>query len=226
MNDILEKLSICVENGKIDRKTPYPPQLKDQDGADELTARALREEIPPGDILYKACIPGMNRIGERFRAKEVFVPQLLIAARAMSRVMEHLEPYFASGEIERKGTFVIGTVKGDLHDIGKNLVGMVAKGAGFKVVDIGMDAGKEKFLSAILSSRDAGERCAVGLSALLTTTMPAMSESVESIREAYADIPIFVGGAPVSKEFADEIGADCYAPDAHTTADKLCAIFE
>ncbi|MBN2535581.1 MAG: corrinoid protein [Spirochaetales bacterium] len=193
--------------GKIDKATPYPPELAGQDGADELTKQALDKGISPDDILHKACVIGMHSIGEKFQRNEVFVPQLLIAAKAMTCVMYHLKPFFVSGQIKTKGTFVIGTVSGDLHDIGKNIVCMVVEGAGFKVIDLGIDVPESAFLDAIHGN----EGCIVGLSALLTTTMVNMEQTVNAIKKQYPQTKVIIGGAPVTGDFAQQIGADGYS---------------
>jgi len=130
MNDILGKIALCVEFGKINKVSPYPPDMKDQDGADELAKRALDEGTKPDEILDKALVPAMAKVGDKFSRKEIYVPQMLMAAKAMNSAMVHLKPYFQSGETKRKGKFVIGTVSGDLHDIGKNLVAMMIEGGG------------------------------------------------------------------------------------------------
>ena len=220
MNELLEKLAVCVEMGKINKSTPYPPQLAGQDGADELAKLALERGISPDDILHKACVVGMHKIGERFKRNEVFVPQLLIAARAMTSVMNHLKPFFDSGAIKTQGTFVIGTVTGDLHDIGKNLVGMVIGGAGWKVIDLGVDVPVQKFLDAVA----ANSGCVVGVSALLTTTMTAMDQTVKAIKQQYPQTKVLVGGAPVSAEFASQIGADFYSADPQGAVEYLNAM--
>jgi 5-methyltetrahydrofolate--homocysteine methyltransferase len=153
----------------------------------------------------------MNSIGEKFAQGKAFIPNLLIAAKAMNASMEHLKPFFESGEVKHRGTMVIGTVSGDLHDIGKNLVKMVMKGDGWNVVDLGVDVPPEKFTNAVVQNPG----CIVGLSALLTTTMLNMEGTVNSIREQSADTKIFIGGAPVSQQFCDKIGADGYYSDPH-----------
>ena len=182
MNDILEKLAQCVEFGKINKTSPYPPDMKDQDGADELAKRALEEGIKPDEILENALIPAMANVGNKFTRKEIYVPQMLMAAKAMNSAMVHLKPFFQSGETKRKGKFIIGTVSGDLHDIGKNLVAMMIEGGGWEVIDLGVDVGTEKFLKALDENPDA----IVGLSALLTTTMENMKKTVTAIKEKYS----------------------------------------
>jgi methanogenic corrinoid protein MtbC1 len=208
MDEWIEKLAVCVERGKVNKISPYPPDLKDQEGADELAKRALDTGLKPSDIL-EGCMVGMEKIGDKFGKNEAFVPELLMAAKAMNAVMVHLEPFFKSGDVQRKGTFVIGTVTGDLHDIGKKLVSMVVEGNGWKVVDLGVDVSTEKFLDAIQQHPD----CIVGLSALLTTTMVNMQKTVEKIKASYPKTKVLVGGAPLTQEFANQIGADGYSSD-------------
>jgi methanogenic corrinoid protein MtbC1 len=208
MDQLIEKLSVCVERGKINKVSPYPPDLKDQDGADELAKRALDQRLKPSDIL-EGCMVGMEKIGDKFGKNEAFVPELLMAAKAMNTVMVHLEPFFKSGDVQRKGTFVIGTVTGDLHDIGKKLVSMIVEGNGWEIVDLGVDVSTEKFLDAIREHPG----CTVGLSALLTTTMVNMQKTVEKIKADYPQTKVLVGGAPLTQEFADQIGADGYSSD-------------
>jgi 5-methyltetrahydrofolate--homocysteine methyltransferase len=173
MNEILEKLAQCVEFGKINKASPYPPNMKDQDGADELARRALEEGVKPDEILENALVPAMERVGDKFTRKEIYVPQMLMAAKAMNSAMSHLKPFFQSGETKRKGKFIVGTVAGDLHDIGKNLVAMMIEGGGWEVIDLGVDVGSEKFLKAL----DENPGAVVGLSALLTTTMENMKKT-------------------------------------------------
>ena len=143
MNNILERLAYCVENGKINKSSPYPPNMKDQDGADELAKNALEAGVKPGEILENALIPAMGNVGDRFTRKEIYVPQMLMAAKAMNSAMIHLRPFFISGETKRKGKVIIGTVSGDLHDIGKNLVSMMIEGGGWEVIDLGVDVSAE-----------------------------------------------------------------------------------
>ncbi len=209
MNETLQKLSLCVEVGKTDKNSPYPPAMKGEDGADELARKALDEGSRPDEILEKALIPAMEVVGERFSRKEIYVPQMLMAARAMNSAMKHLKPYFQSGETKRKGKFIIGTVAGDLHDIGKNLVAMMIEGGGWEVIDLGVDVSTDKFMKAI----DDNPGAIVGMSALLTTTMENMKKSVEAIRAKHGSIKIFVGGAPVTMDYCTKIGADYYSPD-------------
>jgi methanogenic corrinoid protein MtbC1 len=217
MSEILQQLSHCVEFGKIDKISPYPPDLKGQDGADELAKRALEEGIKPGDILEKALIPAMALVGDKFTRKVIYVPQMLMAAKAMSSALKHLKPFFQSGETKRKGKFIIGTVSGDLHDIGKNLVAMMIEGAGWEIIDLGVDVNTDKYLKAM----DEHPGAVVGLSALLTTTMENMKKSVEAIREKHPESRILVGGAPVTMDYCKKINADFYSPDPQGAVNYL-----
>jgi methanogenic corrinoid protein MtbC1 len=217
MHELLEKLSVCVEFGKIDIQSPYPPAMKGQEGAFELTKQALDDGIGPGEILEDALIPAMSKVGQKFSRNEIFVPQMLMAAKAMSSSMIHLRPYYLSGETKRKGTFIIGTVTGDLHDIGKNLVAMMIEGAGWETIDLGVDVCIDKFIEAAEKHPGA----VVGLSALLTTTMENMRKTVEALREKKPGLKILVGGAPVTAEFCEKIGADFYSPDPQGAVEYL-----
>lgn len=220
MNEQLKQIAICVERGKVNAKSPYPPDLKGQDGVDELTRAALADGISAQDLLEHGLIEGMKAIGARFRRDEVFVPDVLMSAKAMKTGMAHIRPYFQSGEVRRKGVFIIGTVAGDMHDIGKNLVAMVAEGGGYEVIDLGIDVPAERFLEAVVHKPDA----VVGLSALLTTTMTTMAATVKAVKENYPQTRIMVGGAPVTEHFAREIGADCYSADPQGAVDYLNAV--
>ncbi|NLT02750.1 MAG: cobalamin-binding protein [Bacteroidales bacterium] len=217
MEVLIEKLAEAVEFGKVDKKSPYPPQLRDQDGALELTLQALEAGVTPSSILEDALIPAMSRVGAKFSENKIFVPQMLMSAKAMGASMSGLKPYFVSGDIQTKGTFIIGTVKGDLHDIGKNLVSMMIEGGGWTIVDLGVDVSTERFLEAI----DKYPGAYIGLSALLTTTMANMEASVKQIKSLHPDTTVLVGGAPVNETFCHQIGADFYAPDPQGAVDFL-----
>ncbi len=216
MNELVEKIGYCIERGKVDKNSPYPPDLKDQEGADEITRQALSEGIGPEPIL-EACNTGMQNIGEKFGRNEVFVPELLMAAKAMNAVMAHLKPFFQSGTVKAKGKLIIGTVAGDLHDIGKNLVSMVAEGNGWEVIDLGVDVNSKKFIDSIKEHPDS----VVGLSALLTTTMSNMSGTIKEIKELFPTTKVIVGGAPLSQGAADQMGADGYSPDPQGAVEFL-----
>lgn len=217
MEELLEQIAYCVEFGKINKLAPYPPDMKGKDGADELTREALDKGFTANDVLQKALILGMERVGIKFRDNKVFVPQVLMSAKAMHTAMEHLKPYFQSGSIKRKGIFVIGTVAGDLHDIGKNLVSMMIEGNGWQVVDLGTDVKPEKFVEA--AKENPG--CTIGLSALLTTTMGNMEKTVQELKEQIPGIIILIGGAPVNDNFREKIGADFYSPDPQGAVEFL-----
>ncbi len=181
----------------------------------ELTKAALDEGIAPEKVLEAGLIAGMNIVGKRFKAGDFYIPEVLIAARAMKMAMEVLEPKLAEAGVEPLGKAVIGTVQGDLHDIGKNLVIMMLKGAGFEVADVGTDVAAEDFVAKVKQS---GAQI-IGLSALLTTTMPAMGKTIQAIKDAGVSVKVMIGGAPITQSFADKIGADGYAPDAASAVD-------
>ncbi|MGQ9682692.1 MAG: corrinoid protein [Anaerolineae bacterium] len=184
----------------------------------ELTQQALDEGVPPGEIVTKYLIPAMGEVGDRFERNEFYVPELLIAARAMQGALSLIKPLLSESDIQSAGKVAIGTVKGDLHDIGKNLVAMMLQGAGFEIVDLGVDVAPDKFVQAV---KDSGAQV-VALSALLTTTMPAMKTTIEALKAAGLrdKVKVIIGGAPVTQRYADEIGADGYAPDANSAVRK------
>lgn len=185
----------------------------------QLVEDALNNNIPPNTIIDEGLITGMSIIGTRFKNREVFVPDILIAARAMHLGMSMLKPML-NQKLDEKGLIVMGTVKGDLHDIGKNLVIMMLEGAGFKVVDMGVDVSTDKFLEAA----ELHKPFFIGLSALLTTTMPEMESTLKKLKANSSEVKIMVGGAPVTEEYALSIGADLYAPDAVSAAEKVLDI--
>lgn len=217
MTDLLLRLATCVEFGKVDRNSPYPPDMKNQEGAFELTKSALDAGISPGEILENALIPAMSKVGQKFSRNEIFVPQMLMAAKAMSSSMIHIKPYYLNGQTKRKGTFIIGTVTGDLHDIGKTLVAMMIEGGGWEIVDLGVDVNTDKFMQAVEKNPGA----VVGLSALLTTTMENMRKTVTALKDRHPDLRILIGGAPVTADFCTRIGADFYSPDPQGAVDYL-----
>lgn len=217
MENTLERIAFCVEVGKINAKTPYPPAMKGEDGTDELTLKALEQGYSPNDILTKGLIVGMNNIGVKFKENKVFVPQVLMSAKAMSGGMQHLKRYFNDGSVKRKGKLIIGTVKGDLHDIGKNLVCMMVEGNGYEIIDLGVDVTEEKFVDAVRENPDAF----VGMSALLTTTMVNMESINTAIKAEFPQVKTFIGGAPVSSDFAQKIGADYYTEEPQRLVEIL-----
>jgi 5-methyltetrahydrofolate--homocysteine methyltransferase len=186
-----------------------------RDKATALTQEAIDEKLPAREIL-DTMVGAMDVVGQRFQNNEIFVPEMLIAARAMKEAMALLEPVLIEAGITPVAKAVIGTVEGDLHDIGKNLVAMMWKGANFDVIDLGTNVAPQKFVEA---AQESGAQL-VGLSALLTTTMPAIKTTVEAIKSAGLDVAkVVIGGAPVTQEYADEVGADGYAPDAASAVD-------
>ena len=183
----------------------------------EQVEQAMKQGVPAVEILNHGLLAGMGVIGEKFKKNEVYVPEVLIAARAMKAGMEILKPALAAAKVQPRGVVVIGTVKGDLHDIGKNLVGMMLEGAGFKVVDAGINVEPAKFIELAR----ANNAQLIGVSALLTTTMTNMKSVVEQVKQSdlAGKLKVMVGGAPLTQSFCDEIGADGYAPDAASAAD-------
>lgn len=187
----------------------------DMKTAVELTTSALEAGVEPAKVLEEGLIAGMTVVGVRFKANEVYIPEVLIAARAMKMAMEILEPKLIESGIEPIGTAILGTVQGDMHDIGKNLVIMMLKGAGFDVTDLGVNVSPDKFVE---TAKETNAQI-VGLSALLTTTMPAMETTIKALKDAGITSKVMIGGAPVTQDYADKIGADGYSPDAATAVD-------
>ena len=183
----------------------------------DLVQQALDQEMSPAEILNGGLITGMDEVGKDFKAGDLFVPEVLIAARAMRAGMNILRPLLAESDVPTAGKYIIGTVQGDLHDIGKNLVKMMLEGAGFEMVDLGTDVKPGDFVAAVQEHQPQ----LLGMSALLTTTMPGMKATIEALEEAGLrdTVKIMIGGAPVTAAFAEQIGADAYAPDAATAVD-------
>jgi len=204
VEDILQKIATNLYEGE------------DQEVA-ELVQEALDQGMTPDEILQEGLIAGMDEVGRDFKAGDLFVPEVLIAARAMHAGMNVLRPLLTETDAASAGKCVIGTVKGDLHDIGKNLVKMMLEGAGFETIDLGADAGPEAFVEAVREHRPQ----VIGMSALLTTTMVQMKATIEALEEAglRGEVKVMAGGAPVTDAFAQEIGADAYAPDAATAVE-------
>jgi 5-methyltetrahydrofolate--homocysteine methyltransferase len=205
MADILETIASNLYDGEDERVA-------------ELVQKALDQDLAPGEVLQDGLIAGMDVVGKDFKAGDLFVPEVLIAARAMHAGMDVLRPLLAEGDAFSAGKYLIGTVKGDLHDIGKNLVKMMLEGAGFETIDLGTDAEPQAFVDAVRKHQPQ----LLGMSALLTTTMVQMKTTVEALEEAglRESVKIMVGGAPVTAAFAEQIGADAYAPDAASAVDK------
>ncbi len=206
---ILNEISSWLQQGRA-------PKVK------ACVQQALDEGIPAGEILENGLLDGMNIIGQKFKNNEVFVPEVLIAARAMTKGVELLRPHLVADGVEEKGTVVLGTVKGDLHDIGKNLVRMMMEGKGLKVIDLGVDVPVEKFLDAARENNAKVICC----SALLTTTMGEMRSVVEAVgaSELRGQVRVMIGGAPITQTFCDQIGADRYTADAATAAEAALEI--
>ena len=206
---ILNEISSWLQQGRA-------PKVK------ACVQQALDEGIPAEQILNEGLLDGMNIIGQKFKNNEVFVPEVLIAARAMTKGTEVLRPYLVQAGVEEKGTVIIGTVKGDLHDIGKNLVRMMMEGKGLKVIDLGVDVPVEKFMEAARENNAQIIAC----SALLTTTMGEMKSVVEAVEasELKGQVKVMVGGAPITQAFCDNIGADVFTTDAASAADAALAI--
>jgi len=188
-----------------------------KDEAEQLAQAAIDEGVDPAAILNQGLIAGMSVVGEKFKNNEFYVPEVLIAARAMKTAMEKLRPLLVAGGVQPVAKVVIGTVKGDLHDIGKNLVAMMLEGGGFGIIDRGVDVAPEAFVAAV---NEEGANI-VAMSALLTTTMPSMKDTVDALVKAGVRdrVKVMIGGAPLTQNYADEIGADGYAPDAASAVD-------
>jgi 5-methyltetrahydrofolate--homocysteine methyltransferase len=211
MMDVLQEIGASLRNGEDERVA-------------ELTQQAMDAGLPVGEILHNGLIGGMNVVGDLFRRHEIFLPEVLIAARAMQRGIDLITPLMIEEGIPTAGKVVIGTAHGDLHDIGKNLVGIMLKGAGFEVIDVGNDVTAERFVDTAVESGAS----VIGISALLTTTMTSMKGVVDLLRERglAGKIQTIIGGAPVSKEFADEIGANAYGYDAANAVEQVKALLE
>ncbi|MCF8308632.1 MAG: corrinoid protein [Bacteroidales bacterium] len=207
----LGKITETLIQGKVDQLT-------------ELTQSAIDSNAEPAKILNEGLLPGMDTVGEKWKNGEMFMPEVLRCAKAMSKSMDILRPKLSEGELGSAGTLVIGTVAGDLHDIGKDLVGMMFEGAGYKVINIGIDQPNENFVNAAIEHKPD----VLGMSALLTTTMPRMGEVINSLKEAGIrdQVTVMVGGAPVTEEYAQEIGADLYGANASTAVDVSRDYFE
>ncbi|HKJ68703.1 MAG TPA: corrinoid protein [bacterium] len=211
MSQILDDIRDGIIEGQVDHVVSRVQQ-------------ALDEELMPGDILNDGLIAAMAEVGRRYEAKEFFVPEMLIAASAMKKGMNVLKPHLVSSNVKPRGTVIAGTVKGDLHDIGKNLVCVMLEGSGFEIYDLGVDVSAEQFLEA-LRSREAN---IVAMSALLTTTMVQMRTTMEALSESGVrnQVKVLIGGAPVNERFAREIGADGYAPDAYQSVQVANSLVE
>lgn len=209
--EILKDIARTLENG-------------DSTAVKELLRKALALDIPPETILNDGLVKGMEVVGKKFKENEIFIPEVLIASRAMKSAMNIIKPFLIEEGSQSKGKIVLGTVKGDLHDIGKNIVSIVLESEGYEIIDIGIDVPKEKFIDVLRKENPD----ILGMSALLTTTMSYMRDVIEAVRaEGFKKhIKIIVGGAPITQSFADEIGADSYAPEAISAVALVIDIFE
>jgi 5-methyltetrahydrofolate--homocysteine methyltransferase len=205
MQELFEKMANALIAGK-------------QDEVLKFTQEALDIKAVPREILDKGLLAGMDVVGKRFKAGDMFIPEVLLCARCMHAAMDILRPFLSEGDAAGVGTYVIGTVEGDLHDIGKNLVSMMLQGAGFKVIDLGTNITAQRFVDAVKEHRPN----IVGMSALLTTTMPKMQETIQALKEAgiREQVKIMAGGAPVTQDFVEKIGADAYGANAASAVDK------
>ena len=214
----LNAIAENVIKGRMDQNASYPPDMKGQLGVKELVQAAVDEGVDPQVILNEGLVKGMDVVGAKFKKNEFYVPEVLIAARAMKAGMEIIRPLLAETGAKPAAVLALGTVKGDLHDIGKNLVAMMMEGAGFEVIDLGIDVAPEKFVDTVKEKNPD----IVAMSALLTTTMPGMKTTIDALEAAGVrdQLKTMIGGAPVTQNYADEIGADGYAPDAASAVDK------
>lgn len=204
--DLLRQISEALQTGSIEKVVT-------------LTKQAIEEKVGPSDVLDKGLIAGMSVIGEKYKKHEIFLPEVLLAAKAMYGGMDILKPMFLKDEMPTQGSVVIGTVQGDIHDIGKNLVGIMLRGAGFRVIDLGKDVPPERFIGA--AKKENAE--VIGMSALLTTTMPIMKKVIELVKKEGLDgkVKTIIGGAPVSAEYARHIGADAYGYDSMNAVESI-----
>ncbi len=207
---IIDEIKENVVRGHIDINSKYPPDLKDKPGVRDLVQKALNDQIDVSKVLREGLIAGMEIVGKKFSDGEYFVPDMLLSAQAMKSGMQLIEPLLKGEDTKKIGTVVIGTVKGDMHDIGKNLVRMMLEGGGFQVIDLGINTPPEKFIEK------AGEypQAIIGMSALLTTTMENMRVSIKALRDNGLQNKVIIGGAATSQKFADEINADGFTRDA------------
>jgi 5-methyltetrahydrofolate--homocysteine methyltransferase len=221
--ELLDQLKQAVIAGHANASSNYPPKMFKQPGVQELVQQALDQKIDVSRILKDGLISAMEIVGNKFSEGEYFVPEMLLSAQAMKAGLQLLEPFLTSDRTEKIGIVILGTVRGDMHDIGKNLVGMMLEGGGFQVIDLGIDTPSEKFVEAARQNSGA----IIGMSALLTTTMPNMQSTIDALRSEGLKNKVIIGGAAISQKFADEIGADGFTTDAAKAVQlvkKLCGI--
>jgi 5-methyltetrahydrofolate--homocysteine methyltransferase len=221
--EIIDLLNHAVISGHTDATSTYPPEMTGQPGVIELVQQALDQRIDVSHIINEGLISAMEIVGNKFSEGEYFVPEMLLSAKSMKAGMKLLEPLLVGDQAKKIGTVILGTVKGDMHDIGKNLVGMLLEGGGFQVIDLGIDTPVEKFVETASKHKDA----IIGMSALLTTTMENMKKTIMALRSAGLKNKVIIGGAAISEKFASEISADGFSRDAATAvplAKKLSGI--
>ncbi|MCS7052788.1 MAG: corrinoid protein [Ignavibacterium sp.] len=209
MEDYLNKLAYCIEKGRLNSQSKIPSNMLGQDGVEELINQLIQLNTPPKIIIEKGLIKGMNEVGNKFRDGKIFIPDVLLSAKAMNYAIELLKKEFPSENMPIKGKVILATVEGDLHSIGKNIVKVILEGNGWKVIDLGVDVSSEKIIVKLKED----EIKAIGLSALLTTTMLNMKKIIIDLRNSGFNLPVAIGGAPVTQKFADEIQADFYSSD-------------
>jgi 5-methyltetrahydrofolate--homocysteine methyltransferase len=209
---ILERIEDCIVRGNREQ-------------IENVINLAINEKVPPAEIVNKSFVQGMEAVAKLWKSGEYFIPDVILSAKVMQKGMETIRPFFAEGTLRPRGTFAIGTVKGDLHDIGKNIVALMAEGAGFRVINLGTDVSPEAFLKCVIENPDVK---AIGLSALLTTTMPQMGKTIEVLKQSAAahSVKVFIGGAPVTQAYAKDIGADFYSADAVHAVEQLNELFK
>jgi 5-methyltetrahydrofolate--homocysteine methyltransferase len=210
--ELLNKIMSNVIEGREDKNAPFPEEKVGEPGVKELTQQAVKQGMDVNEIINKGLLPGMKVVGEKFETGEYFLPDLLIAAKSLQAGMEVLKPLIVKSKVKPLGKAAIGTVKGDMHDMGKTLVKLMFEGAGFEVIDLGIDVPREKFINVVKEE----EVQLLGMSSLLTTTMLEMGAVIDCLKEEglRGKVKVMVGGAPVTEEFAEKIGADGYAIDA------------
>ena len=223
MDEILDRIKESIVAGKVDSEDEgFSGEMAGRPGVTELVERAIEEKVPPGEILTRCLNAGMDEVGRLYESGEYLIPDMLAAAECVSEAMDLLEPLLVEADIQSRGKFVLATVEGDLHDIGKNIVVTLLRGAGFEVHDAGTGVSADRIVQAVMET----DAQYVGLSALLTTTMGHMQEVIEALEEAgiKEKVKVFVGGAPLSAEFAEKIGADFYCRDAFDAIEQLNAL--
>jgi len=220
--NLLNEIKNCVIKGHINAQSRFPKDMIGKEGVEELVSKAIDENISVDNILNDALISSMSVVGNKYENGEIFVPEMLFSAKAMKSGLAIIKPYLQKNTLQGIGTVILGTVIGDMHDIGKNLVGMMLEGAGFEVIDLGVNVTKEKFITTAEKYPNA----IIGMSALLTVTMRNMKDVIEAVKASDLNTKVIIGGAPVSESFANEIGADGYALNANQAVRVAKSIIE